>query len=65
MLQEAADEFVALKLHHLALVIISIILVAEAYMLVIAVDNAVIVDGDLVGVEGEVGDKGFSPRRAQ
>jgi len=47
VLQKAADEFMALQPHHLVLVVVAIALVAEAHMLLIAVDEAMVVDGDL------------------
>ncbi len=59
MLQEAADEFAMLELHDFVLVVVAVVFVAEAYMLVIAVDETVVIHRDLVSVAGEVVDDGL------
>ena len=50
MQQEAPDELVGVEAHHLDLVAIGVIAPAEANVLAVEVDEAMVVDGGLVGV---------------
>jgi hypothetical protein len=59
VLQEAADEFVMVELQDFVLVVIAIVLVTEANMVLIHGEESVVVDGDLVGVTGKIGDDGL------
>ncbi len=60
VLQEAADELFAAESHHFLPVMITVVFVTEAYLLLIVVDEAVVVDSNLVGIAGKIGDDGFS-----
>ena len=54
--EEAADELVGVEVHHLELVPVGVVAPAEAHLLGVEVDEAVVGDGALVGVAPEVSD---------
>lgn len=55
MEQETADEFAGLQRHHLLLVVMAIVLPAEADGAVRELDQTAVGDGDAVGVAAEIG----------
>ena len=55
MQKEAADELVGIEPHHLDCVAVGVIAPAEANVFAIEVDEAMVPDGDLVGVAPEIG----------
>src|SRR5437667_12774118 len=52
--QEAADELVGAKGHHLLLVVVAIILPAEADLALRKTDQAAVGDGDAMGIAAEI-----------
>ena len=55
MQQETADELVGVEAHHLDLVAVGVVAPPEANVLAVEVDEAMVADGDLVGVAPEIG----------
>jgi len=55
MQQEAPDKLNSRQPHHLQLVVIPVVLVAEHYLFVVHINNTLITDGNAVTVAGQVG----------
>ena len=55
MQQEAANELVGVEAHHLDPVAVGVVAPPEANVLAVEVDEAMVADGDLVGVAPEIG----------
>ena len=63
MQEEASDELVGIKVHHLGLVAIGVVAPPEADVLTVEVDETVVADGGLVGVAPEIGQHPVGPAR--